>query len=376
MAATAKSAVYLLLIMSCFCTLSMVKGNPLGICRFDKIFQLGDSISDTGNLIRERRVGPATVYARLPYGQDFFRRTPTGRCSNGLLMIDFIARAAGLPLLHPYKDPNGEFSHGVNFAVAGSTALRSDTLAAMRVFSRGTRSSLDVQLGWLSTYLNSTCTDHKDCVEKVQNALFMVGEIGGNDYNFATFQAKKSMDELRRMVPRVVEAILNGVRRTIELGAKRVVVPGNFPVGCIPIYKTAFQTNNPSAYDNNRCLKHLNEFAEYHNRELQNGINKMIQEEKSNAVIVYADYYRAYEFLLRFAKYHGMDSERACCGIGGKYNFNTARMCGARGVPVCRKPHRYVSWDGIHMTQQGYRIMSGWLMRDLLPKLHCLERLP
>ncbi|CAA0826342.1 GDSL esterase/lipase, partial [Striga hermonthica] len=121
-------------------------------------------------------------------------------------------RAAGLPLLHPYKDPNGEFSHGVNFAVAGSTALRSDTLAAMRVFSRGTRSSLDVQLGWLSTYLNSTCTDHKDCVEKVQNALFMVGEIGGNDYNFATFQAKKSMDELRHMVPRVVEAILNGVR--------------------------------------------------------------------------------------------------------------------------------------------------------------------
>ncbi|CAA0826344.1 GDSL esterase/lipase, partial [Striga hermonthica] len=93
--------------------------------------------------------------------------------------------------------------------------------------------------------------------------------------------------------------------RTIELGAKRVVVPGNFPVGCVPIYKTAFQTNNSSAYDNNRCLKHLNEFAEYHNRELQNGIKRMIQEEKPNAIIVYADYYRAYEFLLRFAKYHG-----------------------------------------------------------------------
>ncbi|CAA0823059.1 GDSL esterase/lipase [Striga hermonthica] len=102
----------------------------------------------------------------------------------------------------------------------------------------------------------------------------------------------------------------------------------------------------------------------------------MIQEEKPNEIIVYADYYRAYEFLLRFAKYHGMDSERACCGIGGKYNFNTARMCGALGVPVCWKPHRYVSWDGIHMTQQGYRIMSGWLMHDLLPKLHCLERRP
>ncbi|CAA0822628.1 GDSL esterase/lipase, partial [Striga hermonthica] len=44
-----------------------------------------------------------------------------------------------------------------------------------------------------------------------EHALFMVGEIGGNDYNYAIFQGK-SMDEMRQMVPQVVDAILNGVR--------------------------------------------------------------------------------------------------------------------------------------------------------------------
>lgn len=55
----------------------------------DAIYQFGDSISDTGNLIREDPIGSHSAFARLPYGQNFFPK-PTGRCSNGLLMIDFI----------------------------------------------------------------------------------------------------------------------------------------------------------------------------------------------------------------------------------------------------------------------------------------------
>jgi hypothetical protein len=57
-------------------------------CGFDAIYQLGDSISDTGNFIQEK---PSSVYARFPYGETFFNK-PTGRCSNGRLMIDFIGK--------------------------------------------------------------------------------------------------------------------------------------------------------------------------------------------------------------------------------------------------------------------------------------------
>lgn len=60
----------------------------LGDCKFSRIYNLGDSISDTGNLIREPS-GALTPFARLPYGETYFKQ-PTGRCSDGMIMIDFI----------------------------------------------------------------------------------------------------------------------------------------------------------------------------------------------------------------------------------------------------------------------------------------------
>ena len=50
---------------------------------YNAIFSFGDSLSDTGNV----------VVAGLPYGMSFFGR-PTGRCSNGRLVIDFIGTTA------------------------------------------------------------------------------------------------------------------------------------------------------------------------------------------------------------------------------------------------------------------------------------------
>lgn len=55
--------------------------------QFEAIYQFGDSLSDTGNLVREP-TGAKSAFARLPYGQTYFHR-PTGRCSDGLLMVDY-----------------------------------------------------------------------------------------------------------------------------------------------------------------------------------------------------------------------------------------------------------------------------------------------
>jgi len=58
-------------------------------CRFDKIYQFGDSISDTGNCIRETLCEAQSWCKRPPYGINFYQNV-TGRCSNGMLIIDFI----------------------------------------------------------------------------------------------------------------------------------------------------------------------------------------------------------------------------------------------------------------------------------------------
>ena len=56
--------------------------------RYEAIYSFGDSISDTGNLC----VGGCPSWlttGQSPYGETFFGR-PTGRCSDGRVIIDFL----------------------------------------------------------------------------------------------------------------------------------------------------------------------------------------------------------------------------------------------------------------------------------------------
>ncbi|WMV09584.1 hypothetical protein MTR67_002969 [Solanum verrucosum] len=92
------------------------------------------------------------------------------------------------------------------------------------------------------------------------------------------------MEELRRLVPDVVQTITHGVKfvssndrlsllfRVIGFGATRIVVPWNFPKGCGPAFLTQFMTNDSSAYDEYHCLKHLNNLAIFYNDHLQQAI--------------------------------------------------------------------------------------------------------
>ncbi|KAM7273299.1 hypothetical protein ACFE04_027963 [Oxalis oulophora] len=344
----------------------------LKTCRFDAIYQFGDSLSDTGNVIRQN---PNSCYGRLPYGQDFLEKS-TGRCSNGLLMIDYLAISSGLPLLDAYLSPDGTFSHGVNFAVAGATALPVEELAAKHIFNPMTNTSLTTQLEWFANHLNaSTCyDDQRECSKKLKSALFMVGEIGGNDYNYPLFQGK-SVKEVKALVPQVVQTIKNAVSKVISYGAVRVIVPGNFPIGCLPIFLTQFQTNDSAAYDKLHCLKDLNRLASYHNKLLRQTIQELRRENPS-VIIEYGDYFNALKWVLKHTKLLGFDTtvvQKACCGIGGDYNCNVKKTCGSRDVTVCLKPDTHISWDGVHPTQQAYRYITQWLIHDIFPKLHCLK---
>ena len=54
------------------------------------IFNFGDSLVDAGNLV-VNGIPDYLATARLPYGQTYFGY-PTGRCSDGRLVVDFIGR--------------------------------------------------------------------------------------------------------------------------------------------------------------------------------------------------------------------------------------------------------------------------------------------
>ncbi|XP_019056136.1 PREDICTED: acetylajmalan esterase-like [Nelumbo nucifera] len=370
MAINKKSMLSLILILISSLLPFPISAPPKG-CSFDAIYQLGDSISDTGNLIREAPIGSSSAFARLPYGEAYFKK-PTGRCSNGLIMVDFIASALHLPLLNPYLEGDANFTHGVNFAVAGSTALDTSFLAKNKIIVPLTNSSLSVQLGWFKHHLKSICYTQTECAHKLGRALFLVGEIGGNDYIYAFFQGK-SIGEIHSYVPHIVQKIKDAARKVIDHGAKTVIVPGHFPIGCLPIYLTAFRSNDPAAYDELKCLKGLNNLAMFHNNHLQRAL-KQLRKVYPDVTIVYADYYTALQWVLSHAPSLGFEDkslQKVCCGIGGDYNFDLTKECGSPEVPVCPDPETRISWDGFHLTEKAYKYMADFLMHSIMPEIQC-----
>ncbi|KMS94922.1 hypothetical protein BVRB_014090, partial [Beta vulgaris subsp. vulgaris] len=330
----------------------------------EAIYQFGDSISDTGNYIREN---PNSRFAKLPYGQTFFHK-PTGRCSNGLLMIDYFTKFLNLPFLDPYLNKDGNFSHGVNFAVAGATALNTSILVTKHIVSNSTNSSLLVQLDWFKSHLNSICSDPSVCKQKLAKALIMMGEIGGNDYNRA-FSQGKPIIEIYKTVPEVVQIIKYAIKEVINLGATRIVVPGNFPIGCMTIYLKMFKTDSSRLYDELQCLKSLNKFAKFHNSKLQEVIGEL-QSEYQDVSIVYADYFLAMKEILKHATSLGFDKdtmETPCCGTNedDKPNKDSHIVCGRKGVVVCEDSNKHVNWDSVHLTQHAYHIMAKLLIKRI-----------
>ena len=50
-----------------------------------------------------------------------------------------------------------------------------------------------------------------ECVKKLKNSLFIVGEIGGNDYNYPLTQGQ-GIEKANTIVPNVIQAIKDAVR--------------------------------------------------------------------------------------------------------------------------------------------------------------------
>ncbi|WRX28268.1 hypothetical protein QQP08_020755 [Theobroma cacao] len=252
---------------------------------FTSIFSFGDSFADTGNFLQislsEHSELPQSAFP--PYGRTFFHH-PTGRFSDGRLVIDFIAEDFRLPFLPPYfggeNGRSNNFQKGVNLAVAGATALDDEILKERGITNPATNVTLGVELGFFRDVLSSLCSSSS-----------------------VTF-----------------------------------LVPGNLPFGCFPSCLTNFEGSDEEEYDPlTGCLTWLNQFSEYHNQLLQEELAR-IQEIHPHVNIVYADYYSAAIRFYLSPKQFGFRKEtltKACCGGGGPYNFNLSAICGYPLVTSC-----------------------------------------
>ncbi|GJN06456.1 hypothetical protein PR202_ga24185 [Eleusine coracana subsp. coracana] len=317
--------------------------------RYEAIFSLGDSHTDTGNgnvVFAEHSLdNPA---AALPYGMTFFGHS-TGRNSNGRLIIDFIAEDLGLPFVPPFLAYNGSFRQGANFAVAAAFARNASFYSQIpNVGQFALNTSLSVQMQWFDSIKPSLCNSAQaECMGFFHKSLFLMGEFGVNDYSFAVFGM--NISEIRLFVPDVIKAISLAAEGIIRQGAKTVVVPGIPPMGCDPPNLAMFPSDDPDDYDaRTGCLKDFNDLSVYHNSLLQEAV-KNVQKKYPNARVIYADFFTTVMDIIESPDKFGFirDVLRCCCGGGGKYNFNISAGCGMPGSTVCEDPSAYLFCQSI-----------------------------
>ncbi|CAL5061360.1 unnamed protein product [Urochloa decumbens] len=330
---------------------------------YPRLFAFGDSLIDTGNFIHYS-TAPGPV-ARSPYGETFFHR-PTGRWSDGRLIVDFVVERLGFPYWTPYLagKTKEDFRYGANFAVASGTALNQLLFRKKHLNVGGiTPYSLGVQIGWFKKVLATLGSTEHERKEIMARSLFLVGEIGANDYNHPFFQ-NKTLDWVKPLVPQVIRSIGLSLETLIGLGAKTLYMPGIFPLGCVPRYLFLFRNSTSAAGGDldpaTGCLRWLNDLTSHHNNLLKAKLAEL-RRAHPGVSLVYVDYYGEVNDIVSaptrtgFAPATVLD---ACCGGGGFHNANFTIHCTEPGAVQCTDPSKYVSWDGLHMTEAVYRIMA------------------
>ncbi|KAH1246265.1 GDSL esterase/lipase [Glycine max] len=192
--------------------------------------------------------------------------------------------------------------------------------------------SLSTQLDWFKKLKRSLCKSVEECDRYFKNSLFLVGEMGEND-----------------------------IKRAIKL-----VVPGNFPIGCNSAALVIVNSDKKDDYDQFGCLTAYNAFIKYYNKQLKKAI-ETLRHENPNVKITYFDYYGATTHLFQASQQYGFSSNkietfRACCGKGEPYNLSLQIACGSLAAMVCPNPSKHLNWDGPHFPEATYRPIAKGLL--------------
>ncbi|KAH0669147.1 hypothetical protein KY285_023304 [Solanum tuberosum] len=299
--------------------LGQVPTQIVGTCNFAAIFNFGDSISDTGGL--------SAAFGQAPYpnGETFFH-APAGRFSDGRLLIDFIG--LDLPYLSAFLDSIGSnFSHGANFATAGSTIRPQNATMAQSGYSP---ISLDAR-GFVIPITGNIFGQLLPKEEDFSQALYTF-DIGQNDLTLLKVYAK---------------------------GGRSFWIHNTGPVGCLPYVMDRFMII-AAQVDKYGCANPFNEVSKYLNLLLKKTVVQL-RKELPLAAFTYVDVYSVKYSLIGHAKKLGFENPfLACCGHGGKYNYNRFIECGSKKVvngkeivivSSCKDPSVRVSWDGTHFTE-------------------------
>ncbi|CAL4983021.1 unnamed protein product [Urochloa decumbens] len=153
--------------------------------------------------------------------------------------------------------------------------------------------------------------------------------IGGNDYNFWFGDVTKPREVASQFIPDIMATIGSSIKH---------------------------KSNNNADYDEHGCLRWFNDFSQRHNQELRGMVDRL-SAQNPGVKIIYADYYGAAVEFIKDPHRFGIGNPLATCCGGDKQPYHTDKLCN-KMARIWGNPSGLASWDGIHMTEKAYEVIS------------------
>ncbi|KAJ6899497.1 GDSL esterase/lipase [Populus alba x Populus x berolinensis] len=368
------------------CLLFSICDNAKNTKLVPALYIFGDSTVDAGN---NNNLSTTARAISLPYGIDF-NHTATGRFTNGLTVPDYFARFLGLPFAPPYMNlselERRKTTTGLNFASASSGILPETgsftgsplTLDNQTDLFKITAKTLDVQnikvhlaksIFFISVGSNDYIMNYRNIASKTNKlfspdyfAKFLAEElvkrlkvffvslelISFNELSSIKFHNKVVILEKKLLFLLRWDKVDGFVRKPVvhepcdpmsrlALGARKFVVTGLGPVGCIP----AIAKSTPHEGD---CAESFNQALLSYNKELFMKLSKL-QSQLYGSFFVHTDTFKfLHELKENKEKYGITDTQNACWD--GKHD-------------PCAVRDRYIYFDSAHPSQITNSIFAG-----------------
>ncbi|XP_061368611.1 GDSL esterase/lipase At4g28780-like [Gastrolobium bilobum] len=312
-------------------------------------FVFGDSLVDSGN----NNYLPTTARADSPpYGIDYPTRRPTGRFSNGFNLPDLISQHIGSEPTLSYLSPQltgQKLLIGANFASAGIGILNDTGVQFVGIIRMFQQFALFQQY---QQRLSAEVGAGK--AKKIVNGALVLITVGGNDFVNNYFVTPVSARSRQFTVPQFCRYLISEYRkilmRLFELGARRVLVTGAGPLGCVPSQLATRSTNG-------ECVVELQQAALTFNSLLVQLITQLNTNVGSDVFVAVNAFQMNMNFITNPEKFGFITSKVACCGQG---RFNGVGVCNSLSN-LCPNRDVYAFWDPYHPTQRAL----GFVVRDI-----------
>ncbi|XP_019224017.1 PREDICTED: GDSL esterase/lipase At5g33370-like [Nicotiana attenuata] len=337
--------------LSIFFSLFLILGVAISQTEARAFFVFGDSLVDSGN---NNYLATTARADSPPYGIDYPTRRATGRFSNGLNIPDIISQQIGssespLPYLSP--ELNGQrLLVGANFASAGIGILNDTGIQFINIVR------IPQQLEYFRQYQSrvSALIGEESTKQLINQALVLM-TLGGNDfvnnYYLVPNSARSRQYALPDYVPFLISEYRKILMRVYNLGARRVLVTGTGPLGCVPAELAQRSRNG-------ECAVELQQAAALFNPQLTQMLQDLNSELGSNIFIAANTQQMHIDFITNPQAYGFITSKVACCGQGP---YNGLGLCTPLSN-LCPNRDLYAFWDPFHPSERANKIIVQQIM--------------